>query len=296
MRAAIGRAPPHSHAEEHPMLTTPLKTARDASATFRFGVARLETGPLIRYVEQGDTAGEPLILLHGYTDSWYSFSRLLPLLEPGGYHIFAIDQRGHGCSERPFGGYTTDDFAADVDAFMQAVGIRRATLVGHSMGSLVARRVAVRYPHRVSRLVLLGAILGANDATRELQAAVRTLEDPVPSDFVHEFQASTVHVLLPVSFFEGVVAESMKVPARVWRDALDGLFANDDRADLGRIAAPTLLLWGERDAFFSREEQDRLVAGMPNARLLVYPETGHSPQWERPEQVARDLSAFLRPN
>jgi non-heme chloroperoxidase len=276
------------------MTTTPLKPDRAAAPEFRFGVARLETGPLIRYAEQGDPAGEPLLLLHGYTDSWYSFSRLLPLLEPGGYHVFAVDQRGHGCSERPFGGYTTDDFAADVNAFLDAVGVRQATLVGHSMGSLVARRVAARYPHRVSRLILIGAILAANDATRELQEAVQTLEDPVPTDFVREFQESTVHVPLPVPFFEGVVAESLKVPARVWRDALDGLFATDDGPDLGRIDAPTLILWGEHDAFFSRAEQDQLVAAMPDARLCVYPETGHSPQWERPEQVARDLSAFVR--
>lgn len=275
------------------MTTAPL-TADRADAQFRFGVARLENGPLIRYAEQGDPAGEPLILLHGYTDSWYSFSRLLPLLAPGGYHVFAVDQRGHGCSERPAGGYTVDDFAADVDAFMEAVGIDRATVVGHSMGSLVARRVAARYPHRVSRLILIGAILGANEATRELETAVQALEDPVPADFVREFQSSTIHVPVPAPFFEGVVAESLRVPARVWHDVLDGLFAADDRADLGRIDVPTLLLWGDRDAYFPRADQDHLVEAMPNARLVVYPETGHCPHWERPEQVARDLSAFVR--
>jgi non-heme chloroperoxidase len=275
-------------------MTTARLMATRTNTRFRFGVARLETGPLIRYAEQGDPAGEPLLFLHGYTDSWYSFSRLLPLLEPGGYHIFAIDQRGHGCSERPFGGYTTDDFAADVDAFMEAVGIQRATLVGHSMGSLVARRVAVQYPHRVARLVLIGAVLTVDEGTEELQEAVRALVDPVPADFVREFQESTIHVPVPVSFFEGVVAESLRLPARVWRDVLDGLLATDDRADLGRIAVPTLLLWGECDAYFPRADQNALVAAMPNASLHVYPETGHSPQWERPERVARDISAFIR--
>jgi pimeloyl-ACP methyl ester carboxylesterase len=168
------------------MTTSFLKTDRTA-APFRFGVARLEHGPLIRYAEQGDPTGEPIVLLHGYTDSWYSFSRLLPLLRPGGYHIFAIDQRGHGCSERPSDGYTMDDFAADVDAFMEAVGVRRATFVGHSMGSMIARRVAEQYPHRVSRLVLIGAIFGENATTRELQQAVEQLpirsQQPSPVGF-----------------------------------------------------------------------------------------------------------------
>ena len=265
-----------------------------APTSVRFGVAQLRTGLRMQYVEQGDPAGEPLILLHGYTDSWYSYSRLLPPLAPGGYRVFAIDQRGHGCSDRPPRGYTTDDFAADVEAFMQAVGLPRATLVGHSMGTLVARRVAQRYPHRVTRLVTIGAILAANAATHELQLAVEYLEDPIPTEFVQEFQASTVYAPVPDSFFEGVVAESLKVPARVWKDALAGVFASDDRADLGKIAAPTLLLWGDRDAYFSRAEQDALVAGIPDAQLVVYPETGHCPHWERPDRVARDLAAFLR--
>lgn len=275
------------------MTTAPLMADR-ATPQFRFGVARLATGPLIRYAEQGDPAGEPLILLHGYSDSWYSFSRLLPLLEPGGYHVLAIDQRGHGCSERPLGAYTVDELAADVDAFMEAVGIERATLVGHSMGSLVARRVAEQYPHRVARLVLIGAVLTVGEGTEELQETVRALRDPVPAEFVREFQESTIHVPVPTSFFEGVVAESLRLPARVWREVLEGLLAADDRADLGRIAVPTLLLWGERDAYFPRADQDALVAAMPNARLHVYPETGHCPQWERPEEVARDLAAFVR--
>ena len=61
---------------------------------------------------------------------------------------------------------------------------------------------------------------------------------------------------------------------------------------LGRILAPTLLLWGERDALFPLEDQQRLAKEIPEARLTIYPETGHCPNWERPEQVAADLDAF----
>src|SRR6185295_16358748 len=101
----------------------------------------------------------------------------------------AFDQRGHGCSERPYDGYTVDHLAADVDAFLDAIGAGSATLVGHSMGSLVARRVAEKYPERVANLVLIGAILTANEGAAELQAAVEMLDDPVPDEFVRGFQA-----------------------------------------------------------------------------------------------------------
>lgn len=270
---------------------TPVVAAPGA----RFGTRRLGTGVQVHFIEQGDPDAEVFVFLHGYTDSWFSYSRLLPLLPPERYHAYAVDQRGHGHSERPTEGYTLDAFAADVVAFLDAVGARRVTLVGHSGGTMIARHVAVHYPSRVERVVLLGALPVAplNAATRELQAAVRVLPDAVPRDFVREFQASTLHAPVPEWFFERVVAEGMKRPGWVWRRALDGLLAADDGAQLSQIAAPTLLLWGEQDAMFSRHEQEELAATIPGAGLLVYPETGHCPQWERPEWVAADLCAFL---
>ena len=260
----------------------------------RFATTRLGSGPRVHYAEQGDPGGAPIIFLPAYTDSWFSYSRVLPLL-PGHYHAYALDQRGHGDSERPECCYTVEDFAADVVAFLDAVGIERASLVGHSGSCLVARRVAEAHPERVVRLVLIGspASLGDNEEELELQTAVRGLQDPVPVQFARELQGAAAHVTLPEAFFERLVAESLKLPARVWKSALDGLFAFDDGADLERIAAPTLLIWGEWDRWLPREEEDHLAARIPGARVMVYPATGHSPNWERPERVAADLDAFM---
>ena len=91
----------------------------------------------------------PILFLHGWPDSWFSFSRVLSLL-PERYHAFAVDQRGFGDSERPDRGYGIEDLAADVRRFLDAVAVERATVVGHSFGSFVARRVAVAYPDRVA--------------------------------------------------------------------------------------------------------------------------------------------------
>jgi non-heme chloroperoxidase len=123
------------------------------------------------------------------------------------------------------------------------------------------------------------------------QATVHALEDPVPAEFAREFQAGAVHVPLPEGFLEGLVAESLKLPVHVWKAALDGLVAFDDAADLGRITASTLLIWGDHDAVVSLEDQQRLREAIPAARLKVYPETGHSPHWEHPKRVAVDLDA-----
>jgi non-heme chloroperoxidase len=256
----------------------------------------LSTGVSLHYAEQGDQAGEAIVFLHGYSDSWFSFSRILPLLSPE-YHAFALTERGHGESDKPECCYTVDDFAADVDAFMDAVGIGKATLVGHSGGSFMAQRVALSYPHRVSRCVLIGSAttLLNNEGIRELGKEMLALEDPVPPEFVREFQESTIYYPVPDEFLETVVSESLKLPARVWRDYWEGVVLTvDHAARLDGIDVPTLILWGEQDALFPREEQERLAAAIPGATLKMYPETGHAVHWERPEWVVRDLEAFIK--
>src|SRR5690242_5191782 len=101
-------------------------TAPDAP---RFGEIKLSTGIRLHYAEQGPATAEPIILLHGYSDSWFSFSDVLAPLSRD-TRVYALDLRGHGKSEQPANGYRMRDLAADVIAFMDAKSIVRATLVG----------------------------------------------------------------------------------------------------------------------------------------------------------------------
>jgi non-heme chloroperoxidase len=261
-----------------------------------FATVHLATGLRLHYTERGDRTGEAIVFLHAYTDSWFSFSRVLSLLSTE-YHAFAFDERGHGDSDKPECCYTVDDFTADVDAFMEAVGIEEATLVGDSSGGMIAQRVALSYPRRVSRLVLMGSptTLLNNEAVIEKGKEMLALEDPIPPEFVRGFHLSTIHHPVPEALLATALSETLKVPARVWRDYYEGvLLTVDDTARLGEINAPTLILWGERDAILGREEQERRAAAIPDATLKVYPDTGHAVAWERPEWVVRDLEAFMR--
>ena len=261
---------------------------------FRFANARLTTGPGLHYSEHGAADGQPVVFLHGWPDSWFSFSRVVELLPPR-LHAFLLDQRGFGNSERPESGYSIEEFAADIVAFLDSRSIERAAVVGHSFGSFVARRVAIAYPARVTRLVLIGSgLTPANPVTREVQATLPGLSDPIPSQFARDFQAGTVYAPLPSPFFDQIVAESLKLPARLWRDVFDRLLTYDDRDQLDRIRAKTLLIWGEHDALFPRSDQDLLTGAIHDVTLKAYRGTGHCPNWERPEQVAADLIAFLQ--
>lgn len=266
---------------------------RAAANSLNYDSIKLITGIRLSYGEQGDPDGKPVIMLHGYTDSSFSYSRVLPLIDAK-YRVFVLDNRGHGDSDKPASSYKFSDFAADVVAFMDAKGLKSATIVGHSMGSFVAQHVAINAPDRVEKLILIGtATTVRNNGVLELQNAVNGLKDYVPDDFARKFQLSTVHQKLPDEFINRVVAESLKVPAHVWRDVMNGMLAGDAKSQLGKIKAPTLIVWGNREKVFNRAEQVALIAAIPNSVLNVYSDAGHSPHWEKPEQFAGDFEAFL---
>jgi pimeloyl-ACP methyl ester carboxylesterase len=256
----------------------------------------LPDGLRLAYAEQGDPSGIPMLFLHGVTDSWRSFERVLPQL-PESIHAFALTQRGHGDADRPAAGYRTRDFAADVAAFADAVGLASAVVVGHSMGSTHAQRFAIDHPERTQGLVLVGsfATYRGNPGLVEFwQSAVSQLTDPIDPGFVREFQDSTLAQTVPQAFLDTVVRESLKVPARVWRAAFEGFFEDDFAGELSKIRAATLLVWGDRDALCPRRDQDALLTKIAGSRLEVYEGAGHGLHWEQPERFAADIVAFAR--
>jgi non-heme chloroperoxidase len=255
----------------------------------------LPTGVALPYTEGGDPSGIPVLLLHGYSDSLHSFDLLVPQLPPF-LRVIAPSQRGHGDAERPRSGYRPEDSAADAVALMDALGVEAAVIVGHSGGGYTAQRLALDYPDRTLGIALLGTFHSFHDnpGVLELGQAVAGLADPVDPAFVREFQEACVAEPVPADFLDAIIAESCKVPARVWRSYLAGLLEADVPTETGVIAAPTLILWGDRDAFAPRDDQDALAAAIPGAELVIYHGTGHCPHWEQPERAAADLAAFAR--
>jgi non-heme chloroperoxidase len=252
----------------------------------------LPSGLTLRYEERGDTTGDPLILLHGYTDSRQSFERLASQL-PYRVRTIAIDLRGHGDSDRP-GSYDIREMANDVVRFIEAKRLRRVTLVGHSMGSLVAREAARKARSRVAGLVLIGSgVTFDNEVVRGLQAELNSLGDAIDREFVEGFQRSTLYAPVPAGFLDKVIEASSTVPPAIWRDVLVQILEYNDSRSLASIRVPTMLMWGSRDAIVSRTDQEALLSGIPGSYLVEYRDVGHAPHWERPAAVVADLLAFL---
>ena len=257
----------------------------------------LPHGVRLPYVERGDSSGVPVVFLHGFLDSWRTFGPVLSRL-PESIHAFAVTQRGHGEASRPAAGYGVPDFAADLTAFMDVLRLEAAVIVGHSMGSAVALRFALDHPERASGLVLGGASasLRANsEARKSWNALLSRLTDPVDPELVREGLKNTLARPVPQALFESLAQESLKVPAFVWRAAMDARWhaEGDFAGELAEIRAPTLILWGDRDVRYPRSEQEAIAAAIPDSRLVVYPGAGHMLHVEEPARVASDLAAFI---
>ncbi|MDQ1467782.1 MAG: hypothetical protein QOH10_2197, partial [Actinomycetota bacterium] len=179
---------------------------------------------------------------------------------------------------------------------LDALGIERAVLTGHSGSCLVARRVALDHPERVVGLVLEAApttLRGDARLQEFVQSLVAGLEDPISADVVRSFMVDTSSDDVAPELLDQLIEEVLKVPARVWKQTFAALLDYDDTEGLPRIAAPTLLVWGELDTVVSREMQDQLVRRIPVVELVVYPRVGHTPRWDDPSRFSSDVAAFV---
>ena len=267
----------------------------DSAMSRAVSTVTLGSGLLLSYAAQGDETGPVLVLLPGPTDSWRSYEPVLDQLSPA-IRVVAVSQRGHGDSGKPALGYGVEDFAADVVPLLDTLSIERAVVAGHSGSCMVARRVAIDQPDRVAGLVLEASpttLRGDTGLEGFVGSIVAGLEDPVDPGFARSFVTDTSSNQLADDLLDRLVGELLKVPARVWKEMFGALVTYDDLAELGRITAPTLLIWGDADGLVGRDMQELQAERIRGAELLIYPGVGHTPRWENPTRFADDVAAFM---
>lgn len=251
-------------------------------------------GLAMTYVEIGGGSGTPAILLHGYTDNSRSWSLLAPHL--GRRHLYLLDLRGHGGSAAPPCCYGPDALAHDVASFMDAKGIAKADIIGHSLGSVTAATLAAFYPEKVNRLVLISTAVEIPQAPTDwLWANVPGLPETIDpnSQFMLDWYWNPNPV--PADFLDRERAESAATAKQTWLGVLRGLSLTDLGKIAPRVTQPVLILWGDKDSLFDAASQTAVKAAYPKARFEAFPGYGHNMFWEVPEKVAATIDAFLSP-
>jgi pimeloyl-ACP methyl ester carboxylesterase len=250
--------------------------------------------------------GAPLVLVHGWMMSHYYFRTIIEALA-GEREIIALDLPGHGESDRPplhAFGYTLPGYAALVDEVLETLGLGSVDVLGASMGGAVALTLAARHPTRVQRLVLAAPAIYPPPY---LPLDARLLLSPLgPFLFKHamskrEFARSCRHYnvrdgrTLNDNFIDYFWARLQRAggpdAAYACLQMMSALPESND--DIGRVHAPTLLVWGDEDRLVPLAQGKRLVRALGGSCLEIVPASAHLPFVERPDEFLRVVRPFL---
>ncbi len=257
------------------------------------------------YLESG-RGGRPLLLVHGFTGSKEDFADELDLLADRGWHAVAPELRGHGASVHlnDEDAYRLDLFAHDIAEFVAALGWRRYTLLGHSMGGMIAQVLTLSDPEPIERLILMdthhGAVGGLDREllelgvdivrTQGLQAIQDILKlgaDPLANPAYERLCAERP------GYREWADNKMLNCDPAMYAAAMQWMPNLDDRlAQLRSLEIPTLVMVGELDAPF-RAASAALAEAIAGARLDVLEAAGHCPQFEATAAWRSSLYSFL---
>jgi pimeloyl-ACP methyl ester carboxylesterase len=240
------------------------------------------------YAAEGQ--GAPVVLLHGWGTSSQSLTPLCEDLATT-FHVLAVDLPGFGWSQPPPSAWGTQEYAGHILRLMQATGIDRAALVGHSFGGRVAIALAAVEPRRISRLVLVAS------------AGVRRPRGPG-----YYLRVATAKLIKRFFSLPGWGATGQRFIAKVsgrigsrdyraagtMRPTLVRLVNEDLTPILPAIQAPTLILWGDRDQEVPRSAMETMATKIPQSRLVVISGAGHFPFLDAREEFGRTVREFLQ--
>jgi pimeloyl-ACP methyl ester carboxylesterase len=243
------------------------------------GGAYVDAAGLRTYYERTGS-GHPLVLLHGGFCTAETFDGLTPQLAPA-YTVYVPERRGHGRTGDVDGPITYKIMAADTMAFLEALGLTKAHLVGYSDGAVVALLVALQRPDLVDRLVLIGQPINAAGMPEFVRAMIPNFSQQMLPPFLKALYAATSPDG-PQHFdvvFDKLRNELTREP-------------NMQIEEVAGLAAPTLVLLGDRD-MITPEHAVALVRTIPVAQLGIVPGAEHSLPMDKPDLVARLVTDFL---
>jgi pimeloyl-ACP methyl ester carboxylesterase len=265
-------------------------------------IVRLDGGDLF-YKEAGDRDDPPIVLLHGFACSQRWWDRVAPELTRRGLRVIRFDLLGHGNSEMPRDGYAPDDQARRVAAALRKLRVRRATVVGHSMGGTVASALVEERPRLVRRLAVIGT--PPRDGFADPAFLRRVSTWPVVGELIRRFgpdqaikagldSAFADDVDVPDAFVDDLDRMTFSAYDKSQSEAREFV---EDRPNSERVEeanVPLLVIFGTEDDIVDPASADAWKKDIPRARVVKMREVGHSPHWEEPREVSDLLLDYAR--
>ena len=286
--------------------------ARYAAPTSHF--VDLPSGIRAHYRDDGDPGAPTVLLVHGFGDSFLSWARWIDILSRN-FRVVTVDVPGHGLTRAPES--WTPAAAAQVafiEEFAATTKLPAFAIAGNSMGGTIAWRTTLAHPERIRALVLIDAGGFPNEKQAEQPWAFQLLGTPVGRWALEHLethaitkaslQNSLLNNPLVTDDFVTRWIDVQRAPGHrrilMWTPSAEGAsgaafkFTTADPAQLSAIRVPTLVLWGEKDPLIEPASARKFGAAIPGATVIIYPNVGHMPQLESPDQSAADVKAFLK--
>jgi pimeloyl-ACP methyl ester carboxylesterase len=256
-------------------------------------------GLRINYDVQGE--GEPLLLIPYTSADHACYAFQLPAYTEH-FRCIAVDLVGSGESDKPAGPYSTDGYADQLAAFLDAIGVERAHVAGMSLGAAVGMHLAARHPGRVRSLSLHSGWHASDDYLRIVVEQWRTLASALPAVADVVIQGIFPWCFTPEmyvgrpDFVDSLVTFVRSRPAQpvdAFLAQIDAVVAHDAAAALGAIDVPTLITFGARDLVCSTRFAEPLQRGIAGSELLIFDHLSHAGMHEDPETFNRATLDFL---
>ena len=250
----------------------------------------LGNGQRVAYIEAGNPAGPPLLLLHGYTDTNRVWSTMIPTLAR--YRLIMPDLRGHGASEAPPCCYAVPDLAYDAHLLLQELGIEKAYVVGHSLGSFVAQEMAAAYSRQIEGIVLLASTARlAITADSDLYNAVAEMNAPLTVDA--EFLDGWMEAGVGPAYGNFARAEAAATPLHVWKGVIYELVGFEAARHARLVTQPVLLVSATDDELFDLPHRTALSEAYPHAKRVLLENAGHNFPMRMPERTASLIDGWI---
>jgi pimeloyl-ACP methyl ester carboxylesterase len=240
--------------------------------------------------------GKPVILLHGWLGSWGLWQETMAYLGRY-YRTYALDFWGFGESGKKRETYAVQDFVSLVNQFMEQLGIMHAPLVGHSMGGTVSLSVAIRYPERVSKVVVVGSpIVGSSLAVPLKLAGYRPVAFMLfnmMGAFRFGMKVASPVICRDERFAQMMDRDLSRTTLESFLLSIASLRRTDLRPMLDQIKIPAMGMYGDRDVIVHPRQWQPMLHGISHAHIERFPTSGHFPMLEEPQQFAERLKTFL---